>query len=475
MPTVMILRLASRQMALLVWLAVGVCLPVRAASFTNDFIAGEFHPLNDNGAWSWFMDERLLVDNGRLLVGSVRAAGRFDQRALPGWGNVELAILEMGTGQVRKVILHEGFEQDDHNNPGLVKLGDGRYLAAWSKHGQETKLYRRRSLRPGDPSEWGPIQELVTPGVGGAFRGDNVTYANPFRLTAEGGRLYLFHRGFGLDPNYLISDDDGVTWRYGGRLFIGRDGYSPYTKYASDGRDTIHFVATEDHPRNFDNSLYHGFIRGGRVHDSTGKVLGPLPVGTNTSFRAWSFTRLYEGGPTNVAWMSDIHLDPAGRPVVLFSTQRDGQGLPMGAGGLDHRYHYARFDGARWQSHEIAFAGTRLYPGEDDYTGLGAIDPQNVSVVFISTDAHPITGKPLISRTSYRRFHELFRGETTDGGETWNWTPITADSSTDNLRPLVPVWPDAQGRTLLVWMRGGYRVNRGEWNTAVVATLLSPP
>lgn len=72
------------------------------------------------------------------------------------------------------------------------------------------------------------------------------------------------------------------------------------------------------------------------------------------------------------------------------------------------------------------------------------------------------------------RFHKLFRDETTDGGKTWNWSAITADSSTDNLRPPVPVWPDAQGRTLLVWMRGGYRVNRGEWNTAVVATLLPP-
>lgn len=444
----------------------------RAAAFTNDFVAGDLRTLNDNGAWSWFMDERLLVDGGRLLVGSVRANGRFPQRDLPGWGNVELTILDLARGDARTVVLHERFEQDDHNNPGLLKLGDGRYLAAWSRHGQEAKLYLRRSLRPGDPHEWGPIQEVTTPGTGGAFRGDNVTYANPFRLSAEGGRLYLFHRGVGLDPNWLTSDDDGATWRHGGRLFMGRDGYSPYTKYASDGRDTIHFVATEDHPRNFDNSLYHGFLRGGRMHDSAGAVLGPLPAGTNTPFRAWSFTKVYEGGPTNVAWMCDLHLDPAGRPVVLFTTQRDGQGLPMGTGGMDHRLHYARFDGAAWRVHEIAFAGTRLYPGEDDYTGLAALDPQHVSAVILSTDAHPVTGRPLISRAAYRRFHELFRGETRDEGRTWTWTPITSDSTTDNLRPLVPIWPEAEGRTLVVWLRGGYRNNRGEWTTAVTSTLL---
>lgn len=446
--------------------------PANAATVTNNFIAGDPHVLNDNGAWSWFMDERLIVDNGRLIVGSVRSAGRFDQADLPGWGNVELSILNLTSGEHLNVILHKHFEQDDHNAPGLLKLGDGRYLAAYSKHGQEAKFYMRRSLRPGDPFEWGPEEEVTTPGRGGNFRGDSATYANPIRLSAENGRVYLFHRGFGLDPNYLVSDDDGKSWTYGGHLYIGRDGYSPYTKYASNGRDTIHFVATEDHPRNFNNSLYHGYIRGGKVYASDGRELGPLPVGTNTTFHAWDFTRIYQGGPTNVAWMSDIHLDQQERPVVLFTTQNDGEGLPMGSGGMDHRFHYAHWDGNRWNVHEIAYAGNRLYPGEDDYTGLGAIDPQNPNVVYISTDADPATGRPLISRASYRRFHELFRGETNDDGATWKWTPITSNSSTDNLRPLVPIWSDSQGRTIVVWMRGAYRVNRGEWNTEVVATIL---
>ena len=40
----------------------------------------------------------------------------------------------------------------------------------------------------------------------------------------------------------------------------------------------------------------------------------------------------------------------------------------------------------------------------------------------------------------------------------------------DNLRPLVPKWNDA--RTALVWMRGNYRHNHGDWDTAVVALIL---
>lgn len=418
------------------------------------------------------MDERALCHNGRLIVGSVRAAGRYADTEKPGWGNVEVAVLDLDGRTARVIVLHQHFEQDDHNCPGLLVLGDGRYLAAYSKHGQECRIYYRISQNPGDPYAWGPIREIPTPGEAGRFGKDSVTYCNPMRLADRGGRILLFHRGVGLDPNYLVSRDDGRTWNYGGKLFVGRDGYSPYAKYISNGRDTVHVLATEDHPRNFDNSLYHAFIRDGNVHASNGRVIGPLAKDSQTALRAWDLTRVYEGGATNVAWMTDIHLDAAERPVVLFTTQRDGAGLPMGAGGMDHRFHYARWISNHWTVHEIAYAGSRLYPGEDDYTGLGAIDPQHPEVVYISTDADPVTGNPLISRANFRRHHELFRGVTSDYGATWRWEPVTSNSTTDNLRPMVPIWENNEGRTALVWMRGAYRVNRGEWTTKVVASIL---
>ena len=43
-------------------------------------VAGKLIQLNDNGAWSWFMDPRVIVDNGKLIVGSVRAIGAFHYR-----------------------------------------------------------------------------------------------------------------------------------------------------------------------------------------------------------------------------------------------------------------------------------------------------------------------------------------------------------------------------------------------------------
>jgi hypothetical protein len=436
----------------------------------HDYVAGELIQLNDNGAWSWFMDERAIVDRGKLIVGSVRAVDNFQSgRDDPDWGNVEIEVLDLETREVSRTVLHQHLEQDDHDGPAFYVRPDGRYLAVYTKHGVDT-MVRWRVSEPGDPLRWGPEQSLTTPGRAEQWGADSVTYSNLFRF--PDGTLYDFHRGVSHDPNYLVSRDEGDTWRYGGRLLQGRDGYSPYLKYAYDGRGTLHFVATEDHPRNFDNSLYHGFLGNGKLHASDGTVLAELSTTTNTSVNSWDFTKIFAGDPDHVAWMCDVELDAHGRPYVAFSVQRDGRGLPRGQGGMDHRYHYARYDGREWRVHEVAYAGVRLYSNEDDYTGLAALDPNNPDVMYISTNAEPTTGEPLISSADGKRHYELFRGVTADGGATWKWTPITANSTVDNLRPIVPKWQDA--RTALVWMRGAYRNNHGQWTTAVVATILGP-
>jgi hypothetical protein len=439
------------------------------AQYPSDYVAGSLIQLNDNGAWSWFMDERVIVDQGKLIVGSVRSRGDFNAtRTKPDWGNVEVSTYDIATGRAERAVLDPHFEQDDHNAPAFLALPDGRILAVYTKHAVERKIYYRFS-QPGNPLVWSEARVFETPGSDKEFAGDNATYSNLFRMT--GGRIYNFFRGFSHDPNYMFSDDGGETWTYGGRLLRGRDGYSPYLKYAFDNDRTLHFIATEDHPRNFDNSIYHGYLRDGVIHHSDGRAIAKLSTTTEAPLASWDLTKVFQGDPDNVAWTVDIELDGQQRPYIAFSVQKDGRGLPPRQGGMDLRYHYGRWDGRRWHVHEMAYAGTRLYPFEDDYSGLVALDPRDPNTVFISTDADPATGKPLISAADGERHYEIFRGKTSDGGAHWRWTPITANSTVDNLRPLVPKWNDP--RTALVWMRGpSYTHNHGEWTTAVVALIL---
>ena len=69
----------------------------------------------------WFMDERAIVHDGKLIVGSVRAVGDFRSgRDDPNWGNVELAVHDIDRGTTDRVVLDPHFEQDDHDGPALL-------------------------------------------------------------------------------------------------------------------------------------------------------------------------------------------------------------------------------------------------------------------------------------------------------------------------------------------------------------------
>lgn len=413
--------------------------------------------LVDNGGWCWYQDERAIVVGDAVLFGSV--AHRRGPGGAERHGNIELTAWDLGTGFCRTVVLHERLEADDHNVPALLRRPDGRLLAVYTKHSSDALIRWRVTAEPGTIGAWQPEATAERP--------TRVCYSNLLRLAAENdgrGRLHNFYRGEGFDPNVMISDDDGATWRYGGHLLVNpgdeRGRIRPYVKYAGNGTDTLHFVTTEGHPAAEPRtSLYHGFLRGGVIHRSDGTPLRALADGPVDPAE---LTCVYRGGPHNKAWTIDLHLDAAGRPYTVYSVHHHD---------LDHRYRYARWDGSRWHDFPLAFAGRRLYRGEDHYTGLAALDPGHPGVVCIATDADPVTGSPLLSAADGQRHWELFWGETGDGGATWRWSALTRDSTEDNLRPVLPA--DPAGRRPLLWLRGEY-TRYTDYRLQAVGVVLRP-
>lgn len=422
--------------------------------------------VNDDGAWCWFQEERAVIHRGLLMVGSV-ANGTYNTNRK---GDIDVTIIDLTTGRAERRELFDRLEDDDHDVPGLWVRPDGGILAVFAKHGPENHFHYRSAAAGG--TDWGPLKQF-TPS-----HSSKITYANLLFLGAENegrGRLYNFYRGLdaSFKPSFAWSDDLGESWRSGNVVIDVPTAFRhrPYAKYVSNGRDTIHVLYTDGHPRNFDNHLYHICYREGQLRRSDGTPIRPLTEGLREPSEG---TCLFHGDANNVGWVSDTQLSADGRPYVVFSAQKDSAGLPSGhaSAGQDHRYHYARWDGRGWHEHEIAFAGTRLYAGEDDYTGSICLHPDRLDTVFISTNADPITGKPLISQADKQRHYELFRGHTTDEGQSWQWQPITRDSTVDNLRPIVPQW-NAEN-TALLWFRGTYRSYR-DYQTEVVLLRIKEP
>jgi hypothetical protein len=433
----------------------------RHATAGND-VVGDLVLFNDNAAWSWFEDERAIVDaaNGKILVSSVGDASG------PGGasrnGDIDVASLDIASGIVTRFVLRDSLQDDDHNSAALWQRPDGRYVAMYGTHLADNLSRWRVNTVAGDISSWTAEQSLNN--------GAAMTYSNVHFLPNDNGgagRLYNFVRSIGFDPNILVSNDRGTTWSYGGRLLTeGGSSDRPYVRYFSDG-NRIHFITTERHPRNFDNSIYHGYVQNGQLFNSAGAVIDAnlfdaLAVAPAALTPVFNTGTAVNGAVMQRGWTIDIGIDGTGNPVAVFQARANGA-------DTDHRFFYGRWTGTVWNVNQMAFAGSYLYAAENDYTGLLSIDPSNVNTVYLSSEVHPATKAQLFGADG-RRHYELFRGTTKDSGVSWNWTPLTYNSTVDNIRPLVPEW-DADN-TAVLWMRGNYTTYQ-DYNTRAVG-LVNP-
>lgn len=462
------MNLAAHDALTVCWL-VTLLFPRFALAEEINQVAGKLITFNTNGGWCWYQDERAVVDQaaGKLLISSIADATGADGTQRD--GDVDIISYDFATGHIDRAVLHAGLGDDDHNVPALLIRPDGRYLAVYTKHNGDKLSRYRISTKPHDATSWGPEQAFDWGGTPGSdFR---VTYSNLFYLPAE-KQTYNFARANNRGPNILVSKDDGSNWSYAGKLVFNPKfmGYvNGYFKYASNGVDRIDFVGTEHHPRDFNNNIYHGFIRGGMMFRSDGSPVD-RDIFDNDAPNQTSLTKVFQSDPedgkqvNSRAWTVDLHLDANGNPCTILSTR--AHDVPVNTKGFeDHRFWYARYDGQQWQVRQLAKAGARLYSGEQDYTGLAALDPHNPDRLFISTTVDPRDDKAL-------GVHEIFEGVTSDGGKSWIWSPITYHSQVDNLRPIVPIW-DAQHFALL-WLRGKYTTMHDYDQAVVGLTKIEP-
>ena len=428
-----------------------------------------FAILTPDGAWTWYNDPRAVFRNGILYFGYVRNAD----------GESVLSAFNPQTGGKTDLFTGTRTEKDDHNVPAILVRQDGTMLAIYARHGTDQFFAYRytTSTNPISPTNWSAEQIIAPTGAG-------LTYANPFQLSAESGKVYDFSRDLNFNPTVFTSTDGGVTWS-APQLFIktGTGSIRPYVKYCSDYAQRIDFLYTDGHPRDVTNSLYHLYYQGGSFFKTDGtfvKGFAGLPILHDSGERGsviyqYSDTNTSDFDdhiPTGRAWCWETAYQTNGAPVCVFTVQRD---KVTGTNWFDDRiyYYYARWTGTDWQRRFIAQAGRPLFNPENDYAGGICLDPENPNVIYISSNASDPFNLTDITNVTLRanERYEIWRGTTTNGGLNFTWTAITTNSAKDNLRPYIP--RGQTGTPVVIWFRGTY-TTFNSYNCEVVGLFNNP-
>jgi PKD repeat protein len=382
------------------------------------------------GAWSWFGDPRAVTHNGKTFVGWVDLEG-----------DIKVMSYDHATGERVTAVLQARLNQDDHANPSIHVLEDGRLMVFYSRHvGPE--MYYRVSEEPGDVTAW--KEPRTVPGnVAGGF---GYTYPNPVHLPAE-GRTYLFWRGGNYNPTYstfTTQPDGSDTWSPVRNLMF-KAGQRPYVKYDASGEDTIHLAYTNAHPGEFgDVNIYYARIRGGMIERADGSDVASLedpPIAPESGDAVYT--------PSVPTWIHDVAVGPGG-PVIVFASLQSR---------TEHHYHYAHWDGGDWIVEDITPAGGtfREDGGSPYYSGGLTLDHEDPSRVYLSRQVGD----------------GLWRVEMWDtADEGANWTPtVISVSDGKNVRPVSPRgMPNPfEGDLRVVWMRGAYP-SYETYQTSITAT-----
>lgn len=412
--------------------------------------ANQWADFTGDGAWCWFSDPRAVYYEGKR------------NQTFAAWvssdGSIMIGAYDHDSGKVSEAVLHERLEVDDHDVPSILIRADGRLMVFYSRH-SEDDFYLKISEKAGDISSWSPARLLKV--------NDNEQYAldetraycysNPFQLSEEGGRIFLFWRGIGNKPCVAVSANGGETWGPGRVLISPKETYKnqrPYLKYASNNKDRIHLAFTNGHPRREPtNGIYYACYREDAFYRADGSRFTGLD---SIPFDPWEADVVYDAGETRVrAWVWDIAEDDQGYPVIVYTR------LPE---ETDHRYHYARWDGTQWLDNEVVRAG-RWFPqtpeGEEErevhYSGGVVLDHGDPSVVYLARPVNDV--------------FEIEKWVTRDLGRTWVSEAITQGSRYDNVRPFVVLNSSPEAPPNLLWMNNRRYLHYTDYQTSIKMNL----
>ncbi len=279
----------------------------------------------NNGGWNWYVEpsgthiqpgDALATRYESGLYSSNNGYTFKHDKTYMGWvedeGTIVVGEYDHDNDTYKRVVIHEFLEADDHNNPAVVVLPDGRIMVFYSKHTTEERMYYCVSKNPEDISEWNDWQYYYCQTSNNMETNTyNATYPTVFMVHDDCGIegndvIYVGWRGVHWKPTlakFSMPDENGVietvmgqtqfantsyySYDDGGKADSGR---RPYTKYDYDvERNKIYITFTANHPDNdVKNHIYYVMldIEDQGLYTAKGTYLQPLPFENKAEYRA---------------------------------------------------------------------------------------------------------------------------------------------------------------------------------------------
>jgi hypothetical protein len=404
------------------------------------------HTLCNDGAWCWFSDPRAIyTDADKIVTGWVKKDG-----------SIEMASLNPETGDAKFNNIYPQFEFDDHDNPAFTQLPDGTIFTMYAWHATDKGVLSNTTTNGTAIESFGEnvVFKPKTDELLKNFPRETYTYANPFVLSEEDNKLFVFGRWIGFKPNLIISEDQGKTWSQ--QYVVMSDvpftpNNRPYVKYYSDGKSRIHMIFTDGHPRvEPTNSVYYCYYEKGAFWKADSTKICDL---SGLPFQVTDATVVYKADEENGrAWICDV-VEQKGTPYILYSRHPQE---------TDHRYHYAWYNAntKTWEDHEICQAG-KWFPqtpeGETErephYMGNMTFNPNKANEIYLSREINGV--------------FEIEKRTTNDGGKSWKIEAITQNSTLDNVRPFIPRYQPKDAKTVVMWMENNKYIHYTDFDCSI--------
>lgn len=393
-------------------------------------------------AWCWFQNPRAIWVGNKVFGGYKT-----------GTGDIFAFSYDLNSGTLVQTQIHHVMPDntlDDHLNPGIVRLGDGRLIYFYNEGCRDQITRWRRTTQADDISSFEPERSFVA--------ADVVQYGSPFYLE---GKIFLFYAcGMPLDGDIAmaISTDNGNSFSTQQIMLSPPDAF-PYFVCTCDG-NRIDFCITGSHPPDsspgISHSIYYCYYQNGAFYRANGQRIKGL---TELPLTLQELDLVYDVMPSKcVGWAWDV-ASQNGVPYLAFQTIYVGDlGYFNYDPSAEQRYVWTAYLNGRWTVQNSVNAGGSVDEDYHCYVGGVSFDRNHPSsTIFI---VRGVGG----GVWQLEAWQANSSSSTPPGGTMPGWDSVVLAGGTKTMRPVVPV--GSTSHLAVFYMAGTYH-GYYSWNTNI--------